>query len=66
MQRDFEAPATFIGMSWLKYAVTFQRQWDFEVRRGFEELSTSVSVIKINPPYNDKLSITFMVLPHLI
>ena len=36
--------ATFIGMSWLKYAVTFWGQWkfegwwDFEVRRDFEEI----------------------------
>ena len=30
--------AAFIGLSWLKYAVTFQGWWDFEVWWDFEEV----------------------------
>ena len=30
--------AAFIGMSWLKYEVTFQGRWDFGVQQDFEEI----------------------------
>ena len=32
----------FIGMSWHKHAATFRGQWNFKVRRDFEEIRYQV------------------------